>query len=272
MSVDFIFTPPPNLFVTAMSVVSVVALAIIGFLEINGHHLQYSKFWNVNSNEGNSTLSRIRRPLQVRISSRIGMLILYTPAILAGLVSFAIFPNDSFRFLLVKAALTLHFLKRDFDVLFIHKYSGGMILDSVLLITSSYTMATITMLYAQNLTQGISNPSIDLVYPGILLFLVGIIGNFFHHISLSKLRENGDRVQYKIPRGGMFDFVICPHYLFEILIFVGIAFISQTLYAFCFVIGTTIYLIGRSYATRRWYLSKFDDFPKNVKALIPFVF
>jgi hypothetical protein len=52
----------------------------------------------------------------------------------------------------------------------------------------------------------------------------------------------------------------------------GISFISQTSYAISFTLGSIFYLMGRSYATRKWYLSKFEDFSEDVKALIPYAF
>ncbi|ONI21450.1 hypothetical protein PRUPE_2G066300 [Prunus persica] len=198
------------------------------------------------------------------------MLIAYIPAFLAGVASFVLYPQENIRILLLCSALTIHFFKRIFEVLFVHNYSGGMILDSVLAISLSYFLSTATVTYAQYLTQGFPEPSVDLKYLGCLLFLIGISGNFYHHYLLSKIRSKGDK-DYKIPKGGLFGLVICPHYLFEIVGFVGISLISQTLYAFSFTIGSALYLIGRSCATGRWYLSKFDHFPKNVKALIPFV-
>ncbi|XP_059628512.1 steroid 5-alpha-reductase DET2-like isoform X2 [Cornus florida] len=259
----FIYPQPPPVFITAMCVISVVSLALFGLSEIIGKHLQYSKFWNADSHKFIAK--------QIKLSSRTGMLMLYAPAFLASLASFALFPRQGFRFLLVNSALTIHFFKRILEVLFIHKYSGAMILDSVITISLSYCISTATMIYAQHLTQGFPEPPVDLKYVGIVIFLVGISGNFYHHYLLSKLREEGDK-EYKVPKGGLFDLVICPHYFFEILGFVGISCISQTLYAFSFTLGTTFYLMGRSYATRKWYLSKFEDFPKNVKALIPYVF
>lgn len=138
-------------------------------------------------------------------------------------------------------------------------------------ISLSYFLSTTTLIYNQQLVQQLPQPPIHLNYIGIPLFLLGIAGNFYHHYLLSKLRSNGEK-QYKIPQGGLFSLVICPHYLFEILEFWGISCISQTLYAFMFTMGTTIYLIGRSYATRKWYDSKFQDFPKDIKALIPYIF
>ncbi|XP_054787883.1 uncharacterized protein LOC129293800 [Prosopis cineraria] len=257
---NFLFPPPPSLFVTAMSVISFVSTTRAGFNEIKGKHLQYSKFWNVNPSEKK----------KIQLSGKSGMLLLYSPAFIAGAASFFVFPNESLRTTLLQASLTLHFFKRILEVLFVHKYSGRMILDSVIPICLSYFLFTTTLLYAQQLTLGVPEPPIDLKYLGIALFLIGITGNFYHHYILSKLREN-DQKEYKIPKGGLFGLVICPHYLFELIGLYGICLISQTLHAFCFTVGTTFYLIGRSYVTRRWYLSKFEDFPQHVKALIPFV-
>ncbi|XP_040991611.1 3-oxo-5-alpha-steroid 4-dehydrogenase 2-like [Juglans microcarpa x Juglans regia] len=264
---SFSFPASTSLFITALSVINLTSSAYIGFSEVRGKHLLYSKFWNAISSE-----SGRRKGEQITLSSRTGMLFLYTPTFLVGLASFVLFPLQDLRILLLVSAITLHFFKRVLEVLFVHKYSGRMVLDSVIVISSGYFVSFASMIYAQHLTQGSSEPPVDLKYPGILLFLVGISGNFYHHFLLSKLRrEEGDK-EYRIPKGGLFNLVICPHYLFEIIDLLGISFISQTLYAFCLTLGSVFYLIARSYATGRWYLSKFEDFPEDVKALIPYVF
>ena len=79
------------------------------------------------------------------------------------------------------------------------------------------------------------------------------------------------RQGYKIPRGGLFELVACPHYLFEIIMFLGLAMIAQTVFALAVAFSTAAYLAGRSCATRRWYASKFEDFPARNKALVPYV-
>ncbi|XP_057443403.1 steroid 5-alpha-reductase DET2-like [Lotus japonicus] len=265
MSVLLNFIFPPSSLVTAMSVISIVSLASFGFSEIRGKHFNYSKFWNVNT--GNDAAAQRK----MKLSGRAGMLLLYTPAFLAGVASFFIFPHESLRSTLLQSAVTLHFFKRVLEVLFVHKYSASMILDSAIPITLSYLTSAVFMIYAQHLTRELPEPPTNLMNPGIVLLLVGISGNFYHHFLLSKLRGKGEK-EYKIPKGGLFEFVICPHYLFEIIVFYGVSFISQTLYSFSFAIGTTLYLLGRSYATRKWYLSKFEDFPDHVKTVIPFVF
>ncbi|EOY10527.1 3-oxo-5-alpha-steroid 4-dehydrogenase [Theobroma cacao] len=263
MSLLMKFLFPPSLFVTATSLISFTPLVISGLSEKRGKHLQYSKFFGVGSQTSAES--------KIKLSSRAAMVTLYTPAFLAGVFSFGMFPDEGLRFLLLKSAITIHFFKRILESLFVHKYSGEMAIDSMVAILLSYFISSALMIFSQHLTVGLPEPAIDMMYPGILWFSIGISGNFYHHYLLSKLRGNGAK-EYKIPKGGLFDFVTCPHYLFEVLVFWGFAFISQTLNSFSFALGTTFYLMGRSYATRRWYLSKFEDFPEKVKAMIPFVF
>ncbi|XP_058183371.1 uncharacterized protein LOC131301215 [Rhododendron vialii] len=252
--------PPATSYTTAMALVTVVSMASAGISGIRGKQLQYSKFWNVDAKKSTP-----------KLPGKTGMLLAYTPAFLFGLASFGMFPNEGLRFVLLKLALTIHFFKRLCEVLFVHKYSGPMFLDIAITISLTYFIQTANMIYAQHLTRGLQEPPVDLKFVGILIFLVGLSGNFYHHYLLSKLRGEGEK-GYKIPRGGLFSLVICPHYLFEILGFVGVSCIAQTLYAFSFTLGSAMLLMGRSYGTRKWYLSKFEDFPKDVKAFIPFVF
>jgi len=159
-------------------------------------------------------------------------------------------------------------------VLFVHRYSGSMPLGTALFISSYYLFNAVAMIYVQRLSRGLPEPAVDLLCPGVLVFAVGAAGNFYHHLLLSRLRAGGggggDKV-YKIPRGGLFELVACPHYLFEIVAFFGFAMISQTVYALVVAVGSAAYLAGRSSATRKWYASKFEEFPARVKALVPYV-
>uniref|UniRef100_A0A0E0E7P6 GTD-binding domain-containing protein n=1 Tax=Oryza meridionalis TaxID=40149 RepID=A0A0E0E7P6_9ORYZ len=166
------------------------------------------------------------------------------------------------------------------QVLFIHQYSGSMPLNTAATISSSYLVTTATMIYAQHLAAGLPDTPVDLLYPGVAAFAVGIAGNFYHHYLLSQLRtttttatakQNGGEKEYRIPTGGLFGLATCPHYLFEIVGFFGFAMIAQTAHALAVASGTAAYLAGRSCATRRWYESKFEDFPDSMKALVPYI-
>ncbi|MFS8005097.1 putative 3-oxo-5-alpha-steroid 4-dehydrogenase/very-long-chain enoyl-CoA reductase [Helianthus anomalus] len=78
------------------------------FTELIGNHLQYSKFTNNNKPSAKQG---------IKLSSKTGMLILYTPAFIAGAVSFFVFPGGDLRFFLLKFAVTFHFFKRDLEVI-----------------------------------------------------------------------------------------------------------------------------------------------------------
>ena len=76
---------------------------------------------------------------------------------------------------------------------------------------------------------------------------------------------------YRIPRGGLFRYVSSPSYLYELLAWSGFALATYTLGA-VFVLGMSLAnLVPRAAATHRWYREKFDDYPAQRRALIPFV-
>ncbi len=80
----------------------------------------------------------------------------------------------------------------------------------------------------------------------------------------------GEKV-YRIPQGGMFRFVTCPNYLFEITGWAGFAVCTWSLGS-VFVLGISIAnLVPRALSTHKWYRERFEDYPAERKALIPFI-
>lgn len=202
------------------------------------------------------------------ISARLGMFILYFSPVVALYFSAKDYlSNATLIQWIVLASVFTHFAKRVLETLFLHRYSGPIDLFTTLLIASFYSFASFLIGYINR------NPitSIDVWFTiGIVLYVVGMIGNFIHHKILADLRKNS--LDYFIPKSGLFNYVVCPHYLFEIFTWVGIFLLSRHL-ATLLVLGFIIaYLSARSIRTLQWYKEKFSDFPKHVKALIPFVF
>lgn len=107
----------PSIWVALATVMTLISTVYLGIAEIIGNHLEYSKFAN------SSSVKKPSNKQGIKLSSRTGMLILYTPAFLAGLVSFFVFPGGDLRFMLLKFAVTFHFFKRDFEVLNYFVYS-----------------------------------------------------------------------------------------------------------------------------------------------------
>ncbi len=204
---------------------------------------------------------------QKGIPSRAGMLLIYGVPFLGALaVSAANFSTLSLVQTIVLAATLIHFGKRCLEALFVHKYSGPVDLATSLLIMSFYTIVAVGVAYLNRWPLPAPN---GLFWAGLGLFAIGIAGNFWHHKLLADLRREGSG--YAIPRGGLFEWVVCPHYLFEILTWLGIAMLSQHLFTYLTVLGMGCYLAARSINTLKWYHAQFPNFPKARKALIPFI-
>lgn len=113
---------------------------------------------------------------------------------------------------------------------------------------------------------------------GISIFVIGQLGNFYHHWILARLRPSSTKEKdessngYKIPTSGMFNLVTMPHYTFELVSWLGVSVVAGSLNSLLVVAGMTSYLAGRSVATKNWYLKNLKGFPKERKAIIPFLF
>lgn len=105
---------------------------------------------------------------------------------------------------------------------------------------------------------------------GILLFFLGFSINLFHDNLLIKLRKNNGS-SYKIPEGGLFRYISCPNFFGEMLEWGGFALMTWCLPSLSFFVWTVVNLLPRALDHHRWYKSKFEDYPAERKAVIPFV-
>ena len=103
------------------------------------------------------------------------------------------------------------------------------------------------------------------------IFFIGIIINLHSDKIIRDLRKPGE-TEYKIPYGGMFRWVSCPSYFGEITEWTGWAIMTWSLPGLVFVVWTFANLAPRALSHHKWYLETFPDYPKNRKALIPFVY
>merc|ERR1712087_194433 len=168
-----------------------------------------------------------------------------------------------------------HFLKRDLEVLYVHKYSGDTELNVARLIGLSYAINSFLICLLSNIDPWSSNTYCKY---GTILFIIGSLGNLYHHFLLASLRSKGHTKtqvkEYKAPRGGLFEYVAAPHYFFELIAWLGITVSSQQLTTLLILCFMTCYLGARSYNQNQWNQKKFDekDWPKSRQNLVPFVY
>lgn len=105
---------------------------------------------------------------------------------------------------------------------------------------------------------------------GFFLFLAGLCINVDADSRLRNLRKPGE-TGYKIPQGGMFEYVSGANFFGEIVEWIGYAIIMKgAMPAVTFALCTACNIGPRALAHHAWYKTKFENYPKKRAALIPF--
>jgi len=105
---------------------------------------------------------------------------------------------------------------------------------------------------------------------GIVIFGAGFFINNYSDTILINLRKPGES-GYKIPTGGLFKYVSCPNHFGEIVEWTGYAIMVMGLPAWSFALWTFCNLVPRTLDHHKWYREKFSEYPKERKAVIPFI-
>lgn len=105
---------------------------------------------------------------------------------------------------------------------------------------------------------------------GSLLFVAGYAINRWADRRLRALRAPGE-AGYKLPLGGLYRFISCPNYFGELVEWCGWALLTWSLPGLFFAVFTAANLVPRAVAHHRDYLRRFQDYPADRRAVIPFV-
>jgi protein-S-isoprenylcysteine O-methyltransferase Ste14 len=105
---------------------------------------------------------------------------------------------------------------------------------------------------------------------GAALFLAGFAANLDADRRLFALRPPGE-TGYRIPHGGLFEYVSCPNYLAEIVEWTGWAIATWSWAGTAFALYTAANLAPRAAANHAWYRARFSDYPPARRALVPFL-
>jgi 3-oxo-5-alpha-steroid 4-dehydrogenase 1 len=105
---------------------------------------------------------------------------------------------------------------------------------------------------------------------GAVLFAGGLIVNRRSDATLHQLRS-ANPSGYKIPQGGFYRWVSSPNYLGEIVEWCGWAIATWSLAGLSFALWTAANLAPRARSNHLWYRQQFPDYPRDRKALIPWV-
>lgn len=137
------------------------------------------------------------------------------------------FPEPSFSQTLSLWFIVLHFLKREVETIFVHRFSSStMPLTNIFKNSAHYWL--LAGLNIAAFTYGPASPTAQpaplwTTIAALVLFTVGELGNLSAHLTLRGLRSSGG-AERGIPTGGVFGIipVTCPNYFFETMAWLGI--------------------------------------------------
>jgi len=171
----------------------------------------------------------------------------------------------------------LHFARRANESAWVHRYGRASVPTGDVVTEYIYYWGFAVWNAFSLTSPSYRGPASWLVALGLVLFVVAELGNARAHRLLRDLRPAGSKLRV-IPRGFLFDRVSCPHYLFEILSWVGFALVSGTWAAGAFLLVGGGILGSWAHARHVAYRKDFDGlegrerYPAQRRALIPGLF
>ena len=103
---------------------------------------------------------------------------------------------------------------------------------------------------------------------GLSVFLFGMFINIkSDYIINSMKRDKGPG--YHIPDQFLYKYLSAPNYFGEIIEWLGWAILTFSVSGFVFLIWVIANLFPRAIAHHKWYKDKFENYPKERKAIIP---
>ncbi len=210
------------------------------------------------------------------VSARIGWLVMESPAFLV--IGITVFASGRPIPLLTVLLLLLwegHYAYRSYVFPFLMRDTGRRF--PVLLILFAFVFNSLNgyanghfLSSVSSVTDGSFLQNLR-VCVGIAMFAAGFLTHVISDSTLRNLRKPGEE-GYKIPRGGLFEYVTSPNYFGEILEWCGWAVATWSLAGLAFAVFTVANLVPRAWSNRKWYLATFPDYPRDRKSVIPFVF
>ncbi|KAF2090180.1 enoyl reductase [Saccharata proteae CBS 121410] len=160
----------------------------------------------------------------------------------------------------------LHFIKREFETIFVHRFSSATMPAFNIFKNSGHYWALSGLLIAY-FAYGPVDASSPLLGPvamtaATFLFPVAELANLSTHLTLRNLRPANDPTARGIPKGLGFDLVTCPNYLFETLAWACVALASACVSLRAFL-ATSLFIVVAAGQMAAWAAKKEKRYRKE---------
>lgn len=210
-----------------------------------------------------------------QIDNHFGWFFMEFPALLV--MTYVLFLNYSTHSLVIELMIglyCLHYFNRSFVFPF-RIHTKGKKMPVLIMSSGIFFNLCNTFLLGYYFTHFAKNDNSWFTDPrfiaGILIFMLGAWINWKADNILIHLRKPNE-TGYRIPAGWLFNLISCPNLFGELIEWAGFAILCWNLPALTFFIWTAANLIPRALSHHRWYKEKFANYPKERKAVVPYLF
>jgi len=164
----------------------------------------------------------------------------------------------------------LHFVKRELETFFVHKFSRPTMPLMNILKNSTYYWSFAAFIGYVLCHPDYTPANGSFQVPAVAGFALAELLNFAVHYRLSNMRSgDGDQAR-KAPRGGLFSLVSCPNYTFEVLSWVFFSLGTGMLPSWFFTLVGFAQMSDWALKKHRAYVKDEPDL-KHRKAIVPFL-
>eukprot|EP00999_Lentomonas_sp_LEN2_P000075 NODE_1074_length_1023_cov_111.750000_g1029_i0.p1 GENE.NODE_1074_length_1023_cov_111.750000_g1029_i0~~NODE_1074_length_1023_cov_111.750000_g1029_i0.p1 ORF type:complete len:295 (-),score=47.85 NODE_1074_length_1023_cov_111.750000_g1029_i0:61-945(-) len=167
-----------------------------------------------------------------------------------------------------------HFAKREFETLFVHKFSRPT-MPLFNIFKNSIYYWSFGALCGYFLCHPLYTAPTDMnqVFVGMGIMGLAEVGNFAVHLYLATLRPKDGSTQRPIPKGPLFSLVSCPNYTFEVLCWVGFSIMTNLAFSWLFTLVGGLQMYQWAVGKHRNYIKTYGDAYKKLgrKAMFPFL-
>jgi steroid 5-alpha reductase family enzyme len=103
---------------------------------------------------------------------------------------------------------------------------------------------------------------------GLIVFVTGMFINIYSDFLITRMKKNKGP-GYHIPNSFLHKYISSPNYFGEIIEWLGWAILTWSASGLVFFIWTFANLFPRAISNHAWYKDRFEEYPKNRKAILP---
>jgi Predicted membrane protein len=174
---------------------------------------------------------------------------------------------------LLFALFHIHFLKREYETIFVHKFSANTMPARNIFRNSAFywflagLLCAVDIYAPGNLADRNELGLLD--YAGIAIFAIGETCNWIVHQHLASLRKPGG-TERGIPNCIGSNWVTSPNYMFEVLAWVGVILVSRSWAVVVFICTGIIYMRAWSRDKEKALRKEFGDrYKKKRYTMLP---